>query len=129
MKASMKWYNLYPANTITGKYVTRENRGVNYFFGCAGGLAGAGCVFTGCDLTPVRTDAGAPLRLLAYTASVMEVTINATADHVVALERALAAPRGPNAVWLPCPPNAAEISPLLPLCSSTTTMMKKQTKT
>jgi len=59
--------------------------------------------------------------------SVMEVTMKATADHVVALERALAAPRGPNAVWLPCPPKAAEISPLFPLCKSTTMMMKKQT--
>ena len=58
----------------------------------------------------------------------MEVIMNATADQVVALESALAAPRGPNAVWLPCPPNAAEMSPLLPLCSSTTMMMKKQTR-
>jgi len=58
----------------------------------------------------------------------MEVIINATADHVVALESALAAPRGPKAVWLPCPPKAAEISPLFPLCSRTTTIMKKQTK-
>src|ERR1700688_1493821 len=58
----------------------------------------------------------------------MEVTINATADQVVALESALAAPRGPNAVWLPCPPNAAEISPLLPLCSRTTMIMKRQTR-
>ncbi len=49
--------------------------------------------------------------------SVMEVTMKATADHVVALERALAAPRGPNAVWLPCPPKAAEISPLFPLAA------------
>ena len=73
----------------------------NYLFGCTGGLAGAGCVFTGCDLTPCRTEVGAPLLLLAYTANVMEVTMNATADHVVAFERALAAPRGPNAVWLP----------------------------
>lgn len=88
---------------------------------------GAGCVFTGCDLMPCKTDAG-PLRLLAYTASVIEVTMKATADQVVALERALAAPRGPNAVWLPWPPNAAEMSPAFPLCSSTTMMMKKQTK-
>ena len=92
-------------------------------------MAGAGCVFTGCDLTPDRTDVGTPLRLVAYTANVIEVIMKATADHVVALESALAAPRGPNAVWLPCPPNAAEMSPLLPLCSRTTTIMKKQTST
>ena len=59
--------------------------------------------------------------------SVIEVTMKITADQVVALESALAAPRGPKAVWLPMPPNAAAMSPLLPLCSSTTTMMKKQT--
>jgi hypothetical protein len=58
----------------------------------------------------------------------MEVIMNATADQVVALESALAAPRGPKAVWLPCPPKAAEMSPLLPLWSSTTMMMKKQTR-
>jgi isoleucyl-tRNA synthetase len=41
--------------------------------------------------------------------------------------KAVAAPRGPNAVWLPIPPKAAAISPLLPLCSSTTMIRKKQT--
>ena len=67
------------------------------------------------------------VRREAYTDSVIDVTMNATADQVVAFDNALAAPRGPNAVWLPCPPNAAEMSPLLPLCSSTTMMMKKHT--
>ena len=79
-------------------------------------------------MIPCKTEPDEVVCLLAYTARVMEVTMNATADHVVARERALAAPRGPNAVWLPCPPNAAEMSPLLPLCSRTTTMMKKQTR-
>ena len=36
--------------------------------------------------------------------------MNATADQVVAFDNALAAPRGPNAVWLPWPPKAAEMS-------------------
>jgi len=53
--------------------------------------------------------------------------MNITADQVVAFDKALAAPRGPNAVWLPMPPKAAAMSPLLPLCSNTTMMMKKQT--
>ena len=97
-----------------------------YFCG-ADGVAGAGCVFTGCDLIPCNTEAGLVCRL-AYTESVIDVSMNATADQVVALERALAAPRGPNAVWLPWPPKAAEMSPLLPLCRSTTMMMKKQTR-
>lgn len=57
----------------------------------------------------------------------MEVTMKITADQVVAFPKALAAPRGPKAVWLPIPPKAAEISPALPLCSKTTMMMKKQT--
>ena len=39
--------------------------------------------------------------------------MNTTADHVVARERAVAAPRGPKAVWLPCPPKAAATSPAL----------------
>ena len=82
---------------------------------------------TGWDLRPCNTDPGPP-RLLAQTDRVIEVIIKATADQVVALESALAAPRGPKAVWLPCPPKAAEMSPLLPLCSSTTMMMKKQTR-
>jgi len=88
---------------------------------------GAGCVLTGCDFTPCNTEVGPP-RLAAYTDNVMEVIMKATADQVVALDSALAAPRGPNAVWLPCPPKAAEISPLLPLCSRTTTIMNKQTR-
>src|ERR1700687_364322 len=106
-------------------------RRIRSYFCCVGGVgvfgAGAGCVFTGCDFTPCNTEVG-PLRRKAYTDKVMEVTINATADQVVALESALAAPRGPNAVWLPCPPNAAEISPLLPLCNRTTMIMKRQTR-
>ena len=32
--------------------------------------------------------------------------MNITAHHVVARERNVAAPRGPNAVWLPDPPKA-----------------------
>jgi hypothetical protein len=82
---------------------------------------------TGWDFTPCNTEVG-PLRLEAYTDNVIEVSMNATADQVVALDRTLAAPRGPNAVWLPWPPKAAEISPLFPLCSRTTMMMKKQTR-
>jgi len=72
-----------------------------YFCGAAGFCAGAaGCVFTGCDFTSFSTDVGPPL-FVTSTDKVMDVIMNATADHVVALESALAAPRGPNAVWLP----------------------------
>jgi hypothetical protein len=95
-----------------------------------GGVEGA----TGndCDLvwdgfTPERTDVG-PLRRAAKIDSVIDVTMKMIADQVVALESAVAAPRAPNAVWLPCPPKAAAKSPLLPLCSNTTAIRKKQTK-
>ena len=63
----------------------------------------------------------------AKTDNVIDVIMNNTADQVVAFDRALAAPRGPNAVWLPIPPKAAATSPLLPLCSNTTTIRKKHT--
>src|SRR5712692_2248438 len=95
--------------------------------------AGAGCCagVAGCDLVcegfrPCNTELGPALRD-AKSDSVIEVTMKMMADHVVALDRAVAAPRGPKAVWLPMPPNAAAMSPLLPLCSSTTMMRKKQT--
>ena len=61
--------------------------------------------------------------------SAIDVSMKITADHVVAFESAFAAPRGPKAVWLPLPPNAAARSALLPLCSSTTRIRKKQTAT
>jgi len=53
--------------------------------------------------------------------------MNKIADQVVARESAVAAPRGPNAVWLPCPLNAAAMSEPLPLCSSTTMIKNKHT--
>jgi len=66
---------------------------------------------------------------VAKIESVSDVTIKMIADQVVALERTVAAPRGPNAVWLPIPPKAAAMSPLLPLCSNTTIIKNKQTIT
>ncbi len=53
-------------------------------------------------------------------------TMNITAHHVVACESTVAAPRGPNAVWLPAPPNAPARSAALPLCSSTTMISTRQ---
>ena len=80
--------------------------------------------------TPESTDPEpgvVPLWRTAKIESVIEVSMNSTADQVVAFERAVAAPRGPKAVWLPMPPKAAAMSPLFPLCRSTTTIRKKQT--
>src|SRR5437660_9655718 len=53
-------------------------------------------------------------------------SINITAHQVVALDNTFAAPRGPNAVWLPAPPKAPAMSAALPLCSSTTMIRNKQ---
>ena len=61
--------------------------------------------------------------------SVTEVNMKRTAEMVVAFESAVAAPRGPKAAWLPCPPKAAEMSPALPLCRSTTIIRNRQTST
>jgi hypothetical protein len=52
--------------------------------------------------------------------SAIDVSINMMAHQVVALEKKVAAPRGPNAVWLPAPPNAPARSAASPLCSKTT---------
>ena len=91
-----------------------------------GGVAWrAGCVLFCEGRRPSRTE---PLRWReAYTESVIEVTMKITADHVVALPSKVEELRGPKAVWLPMPPKAEATSPALPLCSSTTMMMKKQT--
>ena len=89
-------------------------RETDYF--CVGlpGAGVAGRVFTGADFWPSKTECG-PSCLMALIESVTEVNMKSTAEIVVALERAVAAPRGPNAAWLPWPPKAAEISPALPL--------------
>jgi len=97
----------------------------DYFCGVGAGVF-AGCVLLDAGFKPCSTE----FELLpreAIMESVIEVTIKMIVDHVVALDRAVAAPRGPKAVWLPMPPNAAAMSPLFPLCRSTTMIRKKQT--
>jgi hypothetical protein len=56
-----------------------------------------------------------------------EVIIKSTAEMVVALERSVAEPRGPNVVCDPMPPNAPAKSAAFPLCSNTTMIRKMQT--
>src|SRR5581483_1322625 len=98
------------------------------FYFCAGaGVAGWLLVLS--LFTFDKTEVLCPERRTTTMESVIEVIMKITADHVVAFDRAVAAPRGPNAVWLPMPPKAAAISPLFPLCRSTTTMRNRQTKT
>jgi len=55
--------------------------------------------------------------------------MNNTAAIVVAFDNAVAAPRGPNVVCDPIPPNAPAMSAALPLCSNTTITKKTQTTT
>src|SRR5271154_6321544 len=73
-----------------------------WFCGTVGGADGAGV--TGFDfvcvcvcLTPENTDVG-PVRRAAKIDNVIDVSMKIIADHVVARERAEAAPRGPKAV-------------------------------
>ena len=102
-----------------------------YLYFCAGfgaGVGVAGCEVVCDGFTPESTEAG-PVRREAKIDSVIDVTIKIIADHVVAFVKAVAAPRGPNAVWLPWPPKAAAKSPLLPLWSNTTAIRNRQTIT
>ena len=102
-------------------------------FGVAGvGAAGAGItgaggfgVFENCCSTE-RPEAAA----VEFWRMVMaiDVSINMIAHHVVAFERNVAAPRGPNAVWLPAPPKAPARSAASPLCSNTTMIKRPQTR-
>ena len=102
--------------------------------GCSGvGVTGAGFVvvespwlFCVCSrIDPV--DGKSPDDL--FTDSVSDVIINTIAHHVVARDKNVAAPRGPNAVWLPAPPNAPAKSAADPLCSMITMISTMHTIT
>ena len=104
--------------------------GATYLAGVAGGATGFGCaggVFIGVEWVPDRTEAPRPDRRAVKIDSVIEVNMKTMAAHVVALVSTVAAVRVPKAVWLPIPPKAAAMSPLWPLCSSTTMIRKAQT--
>ena len=83
------------------------------------GVAGAVCfdVFENCCNTELPEDATFEFWCIVKA---IDVIMNMIAHHVVALVRNVAAPRGPNAVWLPAPPNAPARSAASPLCSNTT---------
>jgi len=103
-------------------------------FGVAGaGAAGAGitgagglAVFENCCNTELPEAAAVEFWRMVMA---IDVSMNMIAHHVVALERKVAAPRGPNAVWLPAPPNAPAKSAASPLCSNTTMINRPQTRT
>jgi hypothetical protein len=75
------------------------------------------------------TDVPSPAFLVASIDNDSDVTMNSTADIVVALESRVADPRGPKAVCEPIPPNAPARSAALPLCSKTTTIKNRHTIT
>ena len=93
-----------------------------------GGAVGVVCVAAGLATLSRSEGATLPCRV-AMTESVMDVTMNSAAATVVALESTVAEPRGPKTVCDPIPPNAPARSAALPLCSSTTMIRNKHTKT
>jgi hypothetical protein len=108
----------------------------------AAGAPAGGCVPTGAPVAGVEagadfvtglfrsnTDDPAPAFFVDKIASVNDVSMNKPAAIVVAFESTVAAPRGPNAVCDPMPPNAPARSAALPLCNKTTTTRKTHTST
>ena len=78
---------------------------------------------------PSRTVDAIPALRVARIESESDVSMNRTAEMVVALDSSVAEPRGPNAVCEPMPPNAPARSAAFPLCSRTTMIRKMQTAT
>jgi hypothetical protein len=70
-----------------------------------------------------------PTERLARIARLMEVTMNTAARTTVAFDKNVAVPRGPNAAWLPMPPNALPISVPRALCSKTARIRISATST
>jgi len=91
-----------------------------------GGADFAGAAFFGALSS---TDVPRPALRVAMIDSDREVTMNKTAEMVVALESRVADPRGPNAVCEPIPPNAPARSAAFPLCSKTTMIRNRHTIT
>ena len=81
--------------------------------GVIGGATGAG-LGAGCE-TLCSIELPCPTALSLRSTNAMAQSMNMMAHHVVALVRNVAAPRGPNAVWLPAPPNAPARSAASPL--------------
>jgi hypothetical protein len=94
--------------------------------GTAGVAGAAGCLdgFENCCSTELPVDDATVLSTCIVSA--MDVSMNMMAHHVVAFERNVAAPRGPNAVWLPAPPKAPARSAASPLCSMITMISSPQ---
>ena len=93
-------------------------------------FVGAGALLAGADLVaPSKTVDPKPALRVAMIESDRDVTMNNTAEIVVAFESKVAEPRGPKAVCEPIPPNAPARSAAFPLCSRTTIIRNTQTTT
>ena len=92
--------------------------------GAGAGVAGFGAGFENC----CKTEPPCSTLRSTRTTNAIAQTINITAHQVVACESTVAAPRGPNAVWLPAPPKAPARSAALPLWSNTTMISTRQFK-
>jgi len=97
----------------------------------AAGLLCPGSVPAGAWPVPVRSITESPLLRMrpCQMPSEIEVIMKTMAAPAVAFVSKVVAPRGPNAVCEPMPPNAPARSAALPLCSSTTMIRNKQTTT
>src|SRR3954469_5757947 len=84
-----------------------------YFCGAGAGVcAGADCCAGA--FAPCKTELPPLLPREAMMESVIDVSIKMTTPAVVAFDKADCAPRGPNVLWVPPPPNApARSAPLL----------------
>lgn len=96
--------------------------------GVVAGL-GAGFVLAGLETFWRTEPPPCTIARSARNTNAIAHNMNMTADHVVMRESTFAAPRGPNAVWLPAPPKAPARSAALPLCKSTTMMSTRQFNT
>ena len=93
------------------------------------GFAGlAGCV--GAGFSPLKTEVPPVPRIrFDRIASETEVSMKVMASPTVNLDKNVAVPRGPKAVWLPMPPNAPAKSAPRALCNKTPRINTTPTKT
>ena len=91
---------------------------------------GAGAAFAGDEgIVCSKIELPTTVEGARFSESASELNMKTMAHHVVAFVKNVAAPRGPNAVWLPAPPNAPAKSAAEPLWSMMTKISKRQTST
>ena len=99
------------------------------WLGGPGRVGGNGCGLVAAAFSPLNTEPPLPRYRLESMESVSDVTMNTAASTVVVLDKNVAVPRGPKAVWLPMPPKAPAKSVPRALCNNTTRTRTRATKT